>query len=450
MALVFADRVKVRARTAGTGTFTLENTVAGFQSFSVIGDGNQTYYGIVDVAGNWEIGLGTYTSSGTTLSRDQVVSSSNNDALVNFPAGSKNVYTTIPSALVGTILGTEIIQVDLKGSVFADTSTMLIDGTEGKINLDGTVKGDIIPDQDVAYDIGSATYRFRDIYLSGSTINLGGALITATEDGNISIPGVTETKFRPLSIDDYRQDGEAFFNGTAIPEDSVIIDQATWIWGTTGGNQFGGTFQPSVYSATFNGSGFITNISIVEANYYDDTNNWVTVNTDNMYVVPAGTLLTAESIDAFAQSSGPIEVLNAGVISTSDSVPDIPSLNIPTDVSQLSDTSSILPSVNASSSIIISGALQLDFSNSAIEVTHDEDITSITANPAPAPGQARTITVILTQDITGGRTISGNFFTSEGLGLNINTDSLAVNIVTFLTLDGGATFYAFSNGKNFL
>jgi hypothetical protein len=104
MALVFADRVKVRSRTSGTGTFTLENVVPGFQSFSVVGDGNETFYGIIDVAGNWEIGRGTYTATGTTLSRNQIISSSNNDQLVNFPAGSKNVYTTIPSALVRTIV----------------------------------------------------------------------------------------------------------------------------------------------------------------------------------------------------------------------------------------------------------------------------------------------------------------------------------------------------------
>jgi hypothetical protein len=133
MALVYADRVKVRSRTTGTGTFTLENTVAGFQSFSIIGDGNETYYGIVDVTGNWEIGRGTYTSVGTTLSRDQVISSSNNNQLVNFPSGGKNVYTTVPSSLVGNILGTEIIAVDLKGSVFADDSTLLVDGTSGTI-----------------------------------------------------------------------------------------------------------------------------------------------------------------------------------------------------------------------------------------------------------------------------------------------------------------------------
>lgn len=105
MALVLEDRVKVRSRSTGTGTITLENPVTGYQSFAVIGDGNDTYYGIVDARGNWEIGQGTYTHIGTTLSRNTVLSSSNSGNLVNFPAGSKNVYCTFPSSVLESYSG---------------------------------------------------------------------------------------------------------------------------------------------------------------------------------------------------------------------------------------------------------------------------------------------------------------------------------------------------------
>lgn len=98
MALILADRVKVRSRSTGLGDFTLENVVEGFQSFAAIGDGNETYYGITDLVGNWEIGRGTYTASGPSLSRDTVISSSNAGAKVNFAAGSKNVFCTFPSS----------------------------------------------------------------------------------------------------------------------------------------------------------------------------------------------------------------------------------------------------------------------------------------------------------------------------------------------------------------
>ena len=99
MALILPDRVKVRSHSTGTGAFTLEAAVEGFRTFSVIGDGNETYYGIVDYAGRWEIGRGTWTSSSNSLSRDTVISSSNSNNKVNFPAGGKNVFVTFPSSL---------------------------------------------------------------------------------------------------------------------------------------------------------------------------------------------------------------------------------------------------------------------------------------------------------------------------------------------------------------
>jgi len=99
MALVLKDRVKETTTTTGTGTVTLAGAAAGFQSFVVIGDGNQTFYAIVDAtSGDWEVGVGAYTASGTTLSRTTVVSSSNAGSLVNFSAGSKDVFVTYPSS----------------------------------------------------------------------------------------------------------------------------------------------------------------------------------------------------------------------------------------------------------------------------------------------------------------------------------------------------------------
>ena len=96
MALVVKDRVQETSTTTGTGTFTLAGAVSGFQSFSAIGDGNTTYYAIVGGT-EWEVGLGTYTSSGTTLSRTTILESSNGGTAVNFSAGTKNVFVTYPA-----------------------------------------------------------------------------------------------------------------------------------------------------------------------------------------------------------------------------------------------------------------------------------------------------------------------------------------------------------------
>jgi hypothetical protein len=104
MALVLADRVKETSTTTGTGTLTLAGAETGFQSFAAVGDGNTTYYTIQHASLNeWEVGIGTYTSSGTTLSRDTIFSSSNSGSAVNFSAGSKFVFVTLPSdkAVIG-------------------------------------------------------------------------------------------------------------------------------------------------------------------------------------------------------------------------------------------------------------------------------------------------------------------------------------------------------------
>lgn len=97
MALVVKDRVKETTTTTGTGTLTLAGAVAGFQSFSVIGNANTTYYCVTDSTGAWEVGIGTYTASGTTLARTTILASSNSGAAVNLAAGSKEVFCTYPA-----------------------------------------------------------------------------------------------------------------------------------------------------------------------------------------------------------------------------------------------------------------------------------------------------------------------------------------------------------------
>jgi hypothetical protein len=99
MALVIADRVKDSTTTTGTGTVTLSGTAAtGYQNFSVIGNGNTTYYTIAGQGTTeWEVGIGTYTTAGPTLARTTILSSSNAGAAVNFSAGTKDVFVTYPS-----------------------------------------------------------------------------------------------------------------------------------------------------------------------------------------------------------------------------------------------------------------------------------------------------------------------------------------------------------------
>jgi hypothetical protein len=98
MALVLNDRVRETTSVVGTGAVNLLGYVGGYQAFSVIGNGNTCYYTISDQVGlNWEVGIGTYSSSGNTLARTTVLKSSNSNNLVSFTAGTKDVFVTYPA-----------------------------------------------------------------------------------------------------------------------------------------------------------------------------------------------------------------------------------------------------------------------------------------------------------------------------------------------------------------
>jgi len=125
MAFVLADRVKETTTTAGTGTVTLLGASTGYQSFAVIGNANTTYYTIAGQTGSeWEVGIGTYTSSGTTLARTTVISSSNSGSLVNFSAGTKDVFVTYPASFTSNAIGGGVGAVMLN----ADTATASASG----------------------------------------------------------------------------------------------------------------------------------------------------------------------------------------------------------------------------------------------------------------------------------------------------------------------------------
>jgi hypothetical protein len=129
MALILADRVKETSTTAGNGVFTLDGAASGFQSFAVIGNTNTTYYCIAGQGtAQWEVGIGTYASSGTTLTRTTVLSNSSGTqptALV-FSVGTKDVFVTYPSE--------KSVNLDASGNATALGTPVAFTGT----NITGT------------------------------------------------------------------------------------------------------------------------------------------------------------------------------------------------------------------------------------------------------------------------------------------------------------------------
>ena len=120
MALALNDRVQQTGTANTTVSFTLSGSVTGFQSFAVIGNNNTTYYSSTDATGNWEVGLGTYSTTGPTLTRTTILASSNSGSAVTF-SGTVNVFVTYPAEKsvnqdasgnvtnAGTITGTNLI-----------------------------------------------------------------------------------------------------------------------------------------------------------------------------------------------------------------------------------------------------------------------------------------------------------------------------------------------------
>jgi hypothetical protein len=150
MPLVLADRVRETTTTTGTGTVTLSGAATGFQSFSAVGNGNTTYYAIVGQGSSeWEIGVGTYTSSGATLSRDTVLSSSAGaPTKTNFSAGTKDVFVTYPAERSVYSDGTNIVPDNaavlgiVNGGTGQTTRQAAMDALAGAVTAGQYLRGD--------------------------------------------------------------------------------------------------------------------------------------------------------------------------------------------------------------------------------------------------------------------------------------------------------------------
>lgn len=103
MSIVLADRVQETTTTIGTGTISLGGPVAQFQSFlSGVGNGNQTYYCLVN-GNSWEVGIGTVTAgSPNTLSRTTILASSNSGSTISL-SGTSTVFGDAPAALLSIL-----------------------------------------------------------------------------------------------------------------------------------------------------------------------------------------------------------------------------------------------------------------------------------------------------------------------------------------------------------
>lgn len=227
MALVLKDRVKEQSTTTGTGTLTLSGAFDGYQAFSAIGNANTTYYTIYDpAAGDWEVGIGTYTASGTTLSRDTVLASSNSNSLVPFAVGTKEVFCTYP-AEKGVWLDSSdnVVQNDYVDLSVTGTATInaaaLTTGTvsttpsnstdiANKQYVDTLVASGITYHTPVKYEVPDTTGNLNATYNNGT----GGVGATLTNAG-------TQTAFTPDGVVAQVGDRVLIYNQTNAAQNGV-------------------------------------------------------------------------------------------------------------------------------------------------------------------------------------------------------------------------------------
>ena len=237
MALVLDDRVKETSTTTGTGTLNLSGAVSGFQTFVAgVGNGNTTYYAIVNRdESEWETGVGTVTDASTdTLARTTVIASSNSDSAVDFSAGTKDVFTTLPASKAvyedassdvtlpnDLILGSD--SAVLKFGADSDTTLTHTDGTG--LTLNSTNK---LLFRDTGLYINSSTDGQLDlvadteIQIAATTIDINGAVAldgAITGATNITLSGELDAATLDIS-------GNADIDGT-LEADAYTVDGTT-------------------------------------------------------------------------------------------------------------------------------------------------------------------------------------------------------------------------------
>ena len=212
MALEIYDRVKETTTTTGTGTYTLAGAVTGFETFTAnLDDADTTYYACTDNT-NFEVGIGTFTSSGTTLARTTILARSNSNSAVNWSSGTRTIFMTYPAGkavfkdasdnINGTFVGNITGNVTGNTSGTAATVTTAAQSnitslgtlttlTVDNIIINGTTIGHATDDTDlITLADGIVTVAGE---ISVTTLDIGGTNVTSTAAELNILDGVTST-----------------------------------------------------------------------------------------------------------------------------------------------------------------------------------------------------------------------------------------------------------------
>lgn len=217
-----------------------------------------------------------YVGNGSTLGGISVTGYTNADAQDAasqiFTSGSHSginfSYNTATNTMTATVdlsnyTGT-IDAASFRGSLVADDSTLLVDAVDGKINLNGTIFGNVVPDTNIAYDLGTPSFRFRNLYVEGgglinSSLVLGSATISASGSA-INLPLGSTIGGVPIGAG-----GDDYFGNIVGNDSSVMINTSTYVITAAGG--FVGNLTGNASSASV-----ATTVTLVDTTTVSGTN----------------------------------------------------------------------------------------------------------------------------------------------------------------------------------
>jgi len=236
MAFVLKDRVKETTTTTGTGAVSLDGETGGFQDFSsAIGNTNTTYYAIVHQSlDEWEVGIGTYGSSSNNLTRTTLLSSSTGSA-VNFSAGTKDVFVTLPaSQVVHTSASPSFENVSISGTLTVG----------GIVSVGGSLVGTSATFDDKVSVSALAVTGITSI--GGSLVGTSATFSNHVSSSTLAVTGITSI-------------GGSLVGTSATFDDHVSVSSMTVTGNVTATQYYGGGGNLTGVQAT--SAGIATNVS---------------------------------------------------------------------------------------------------------------------------------------------------------------------------------------------